>query len=68
MTEPLTRLRFYEDGFSGGENSAERRAELALALSLPRNISAKAMIEAINMLGGLPLYEEAIIKLGETYE
>ena len=61
--EPLERSDFYKDGFSGGENSEEKRRALAIALDLPINLSSKAMIEAVNMLGGKKIYEDAKEKL-----
>ena len=63
--EYLDSVRLYKDGFSGGEGSAERRRALARALDIPENLSTKAMIAAVNMLGGIPLYENALNKLGE---
>lgn len=61
--EQLTKYRLYADGLSGGEGSEERRRRLAHALDLPSEISANALIEAINLLGGLPLYEKALESL-----
>ena len=46
----ISKLRFYEDGFSGNENSAERREKLAEYLELPKTLTAKALLEAINLL------------------
>lgn len=47
---PLTKADLYADGFSGGANAAERRASLCAALSLPPDLSANALLEAINLL------------------
>ena len=49
----------FADGFSGGENSSKKRAELAKALGLPSNISSKLLVDAINILGGREVYEKA---------
>lgn len=46
----ITKARFYEDGFSGGDGSSFRRARLAEYLSLPRTLTSKALLEAINLL------------------
>lgn len=46
----ITKVRFYEDGFSGGDGSSDRRARLAELLSLPRTLTSKALLEAINLL------------------
>lgn len=53
--QPLTKADFYADGFSGRDDSAKRRTALAAALGLPDNLSANALLEAINMLW---LYDE----------
>ena len=46
----ITKTRFYEDGFSGSDGSALRREKLAEYLSLPKTLSSKALLEAINLL------------------
>ena len=51
----LTKLDFFNDGLSGGTGAEEKRNALAKALSLPSGMSAKALIEAINLTVG---YEE----------
>ena len=50
-TPPIIKTDFYDDGFCGGHDSAQKRRELALFLSLPSNISSNALLAAINMLG-----------------
>lgn len=57
-TEEITLTDLFEDGFRGGENSEARRKALLRAASLPSNLSAKALVGAINMLGGRPYYEK----------
>ncbi len=64
--EPLTKARFYEDGFTGGANSSVRRAALARALDLPDDLTANGLFAAINLLGGLPLYEDALRRLASA--
>ncbi len=44
----VTKLDLFEDGFSGGENSARLRSRLLSALGLPQRMSANAMLQAIN--------------------
>lgn len=58
LTEPLTKAEFYSEGYSGGEDSASKRLELAEFLRLPRNLSSNALLEAINMLGLRGEYEK----------
>jgi ribonuclease M5 len=60
----VDRWRYYEDGFTGGPNSSRLRAELSKLLDLPDDLSANALLEAINLLGGLPLYENALARMG----
>lgn len=47
---PITKTRFYEDGFTGSDGSALRRERLAEYLSLPKTLTSKALLEAINLL------------------
>ena len=46
----ITKTRFYEDGFSGSDGSALRRERLAEYLSLPKTLTSKALLDAINLL------------------
>ena len=61
--EKITKADFYNDGFSGKDESEKRRSALARELNIPSMLSSKAMIEAINILGGKKIYEEAKEKL-----
>ena len=61
--EPVSKYRFYEDGFTGGPDSTRYRGMLAKLLDLPDDLSANALLEAINLLGGLPLYETALTRM-----
>lgn len=45
----LSKADFYELGLSGKDESAILREKLAGALGLPKNLSASALIEAINL-------------------
>ena len=58
----ITPADFYSDGFTGGENSSVRRAALAEHLGMPTDMSAKALLAAINILGLGEQYEEYINK------
>ena len=51
---------FYADGLSGGEGAAARREQLAAYFSLPRGMSANALLEAINLLYDYDAYREAL--------
>ncbi len=54
----LTKNDFYRDGLSGSDSSAKKRRRLCAYLSLPDNMSANALLAAINMLGEVDKYEE----------
>lgn len=64
--EQVDKYRFYLDGFTGGADSSLRRRSLARVLELPDDLSANAMLEAINLLGGLSLYENALCQLTKS--
>ncbi|MHB1150857.1 MAG: toprim domain-containing protein [Eubacteriales bacterium] len=51
----LTKADFYADGLSGRDDSAQRRTAFATSVGLPKNLSANALLEAVNMLR---LYDE----------
>ena len=51
---------FYLAGFSGGENSSVMRAELAKYLGLPVDMTAKALLAAINLLSLQKEYEDFV--------
>lgn len=58
--ETVTKFDLYADGLSGGVGSEGRRQALAKSIDLPAGLSSNALIEAINLLGGRPLYERAL--------
>ncbi len=59
----ISNTRFFEDGFSGGENSSEKRKSLAKILDLPETLTAKALLEVINLLITESEYENALIRI-----
>ncbi len=62
---PLTKTDLYFDGLSGGKGAAEKRKSICRALSLPPNLSADAMLEAINLLSLQEDYRAALAALPE---
>ena len=56
----VTKQDFYEDGLSGGADSAAKRARLAVKLGLPDNMSANALLEAINLIYTYKQYKENV--------
>jgi ribonuclease M5 len=58
--EPITKVDLYEDGLSGGAGSKAKRVALCRAAGLPLNISADAMLTALNLLYGREEYKELL--------
>ena len=56
----IEKSRLYSDGLSGGEGSRGKRAALCRILGIPENISAGALIEAINLLGAADIYDKFV--------
>ncbi len=59
----LTKADLYALGLSGREDSEKRRKALAMALDLPTNLSANALMEAIRMLITKEEFEKALEKI-----
>lgn len=59
----ITKTDFFCDGLSGTDNAAERRAALARAADLPEDMSANALLEAMNLLYGYDKYKELVMSL-----
>lgn len=64
----ISNSRFYADGFSGGNNSSQRRRLLAQILELPETLTAKALLEAINLLVSEEEYESALKRINDGEE
>ena len=56
----VTKVDFFLDKFSGCNSATQRRAELASRLDLPRDMTANALLEAINMLIDYDEYKRII--------
>ncbi|MBO7740517.1 MAG: DUF4093 domain-containing protein [Clostridia bacterium] len=56
-SEEITLFDLYEDGFRGKEGSEEKRKAFLQAAGLPMNLSAKALVGAVNLFGGKNFYE-----------
>lgn len=63
VVQKITKTHFYHDGLTGKEDSSEKRLKLAKHLQLPPNISANALLELLNQIGGLSVYQEALQEL-----
>ena len=49
-TEPITKADLCAAGYSGGTDSAARRAALLKTLRLPEHMSSNALLDALNVL------------------
>jgi ribonuclease M5 len=59
----LTKLDFFEDGLSGGTAASEKRDAVAAHFNLPSGMTAKALLEALNIIAGYDEYKAAILHL-----
>ena len=59
----ITKTMLYEDGLTGGEDSAELRKKLSRSLGLPVRISTNALIEILNKAYGYEEYKKALEKI-----
>ena len=60
---PITKLDLYEDGLSGGENSAEKRRALCTALHLPARLGVNSLVKVLNSIGDYNMYKSVINEL-----
>lgn len=56
----ITKTDLYLDGLSGKDNSAERRAALCSLCELPSDMTANALLEALNLLYGYDEYKKLV--------
>ena len=63
QTAKLTKARFYADGLSGNEGSAQKRAALAQKMNLPADISANALLACVNLLLSEEEYQALVAEL-----
>ena len=59
----LTKLDFFDDGLSGGADAVSKRDKLAEYFNLPSGMSAKALLEALNIIAGYDEYKKALSEL-----
>lgn len=57
---PITKRDFFIYGLSGGENSSQKRNELAAAYELPCDMSANALLDALNIISNLEEFEQKV--------
>lgn len=63
--DPITKADFFADGLTGKEGSTARRNMLCSALSLPQDMTPKALLAAINLLMSREEYQAAVANLPE---
>lgn len=59
-SNPLSKVDFFVDGLTGGENSAKKRDEIAQKFNLPQGMSSNALLEALRVLATYEEYLEAV--------
>lgn len=63
--EKITKAELYEVGLSGRAGSCELRASVSEAMGLPKDISANALLEAVNILYGKEEFLKIIRNVAE---
>lgn len=63
--KPITKQVFMDLGLSGGSGSSEKRKRLQKTLNLPQNMSANALLQAVNLLYTPEELFEAVKAMGE---
>lgn len=59
----VTKTDFYEDGLSGGEGSARRRARLLGLLGLPARLSSNGLLQVLGAMMTYDEYKRAVARL-----
>ena len=62
---PLSKVDFFIDGLTGGENSSQKRDELAEKFGLPKGMTPNALLEALKVVSS---YEEYLLEVGRKEE
>ncbi len=61
--EPITKMDLFEDGLTGGTDSAELRKRLLRMLQLPEKLTTNAMLQAMNGFMSREEYRAAVQQL-----
>ena len=64
--DPVTKTDLFEDGLTGGTDSAALRLRLLRVLQLPENMTTNAMLQAINSFMTRTEYRAAVAQLREN--
>lgn len=65
VQNPLSKVDFYVDGLTGGENSSAKRDELARRFELPEGMTPNALLEALKVVA---TYEEYLSAVGRDIQ
>ena len=60
VQNPLSKIDFFQDGLTGGENSSRKRDELAKQFSLPSGMTPNALLEALKVVATYDEYLKAV--------
>ncbi len=61
--EEVSAADFYADGLTGKDNSSVLREKFCTVARLPKNLGAKPLREAVNMLGGKDFYTKILSEM-----
>lgn len=64
--EMITKVDFFLAGLSGGKNSSVRRGRLAESYGLPPDMTANALLEALNLLSDRDEFSARVASLGQA--
>jgi ribonuclease M5 len=65
---PITKLDLYEFGFTGGENSAEKRARLLRYYALPSRLTANALVTVLNCITTYDRFVEDVREIEKEWD
>lgn len=65
---PITKLDLYELGFTGGENSAQKRAALLKYYNLPSRLTTNSLVKVLNCITSYEAFAENAEKISATGE
>lgn len=63
---PLSKTDFFIDGITGGENSTQKRDEIAKKFNLPTGMTANALLEALKVTATYDEYLKAVNRKTES--
>ncbi len=62
----ITKADFFADGFTGSEDSAQKREELKKKLNLPKHLSANMLMDVLNRLYGYEEYRKLVDEMKDN--